>query len=113
MDVPLKQISFPDPYQYKTVPAHSHATVWRHRVSGGYVAFVNRVGADWYAGSYYIWKMDGHTQDRIERTIQITEPQPWKPAVVAEREIIFEGYNDTDADLVMAIFCDGTLAKPR
>lgn len=111
----LERIVFPDPYQYKTVEIGEKVIVWDMPVSGGYVAFIDKVSVDWYVDTFTEFIIDGILKEKIQRTILDVDSvrlEPYDPPLIAEKRVRFIVTNNSDADIVPGILCDGYLCKP-
>lgn len=109
--MPLESRGFPKPYDYADVPAGQKAVVWRMGGWGDYVAFINKISVDWFAGTHWEWTVDGKLVDRIERTISISEPDEYDPHIVAKRWVRWTFFNESSEARKVGVLCDGVLVR--
>lgn len=99
-------------YQTKEVAPGESAVVWYYRVGGGYKAFVRKIACNWYPDTYYEFSIDGDLIEKVERTIEMTEPDEYDPPFVAEKRIIWKFFNNSSNAITTGVLCSGDLARP-
>ncbi len=82
------------------------------------VGFIRYVACNWFANTYYEWRIDGMLKEKVERTIgDPTEPfaQPLRliKPIVFEHEIEWIAYNGDALAHDFGALCDGELYTPE
>lgn len=108
-------------YQYKTVAAGEIKIIIDYPVSGGYVAFIERIACDLpteeettgaIAKMWHDLIVDGvHT--KIQYEIPVNKPRIYNPPIVALNKIEWHFYNADSRAHVIAILVEGRLCKPK
>ena len=113
MKRPLKSIAFPESYQYKEdVAPGERVLVYELLIGGGYTGFIDKMGINWYADTFYDFIIDGRRQEKIERSIEMTQPDEYDPPFVAKKSIRFWFNNNSANTISPGVLCSGQLVRP-
>jgi hypothetical protein len=126
----LERINFPEHYSYTLVQAGETKEVYRMRLTGGFVAFIERIACDFIEGSNppttkstIAFIVDGFSR-KFDYEIQINKPYVFDKPLVARREIRWlitnndvpyqasDGTQKTGGHF-FGVLCDGILVRVK
>ena len=128
-DPELEYLQFPEHYAYALVESGETKVIFDMQVSGGYVAFIERIACDWEPGSkppstaaVLELIIDGVTR-RFDYEVQINKPYVYDPPLVARHSIkwrvtnndvphVEDGVQKTGG-AYFGVLTDGLLCRPK
>jgi hypothetical protein len=96
-------------YQYKTVKAGRHDTVFKleNPSPGRLVGIITEVANDWYPNTVLEWYIDGYPR-RVEYIIgNIDNPKEYARGIPFHKRIEWVAWNNDTIDHTFGILCDG------
>ena len=105
-------IKFYKPHQYTTIQPGSSGRVYYMKVPESCVAFIERIGNNYFDNTYYKVYIDGELMESnvIERQIApINQPLVLVEPILVKNYIEVIGYNNDTSSHIMEFLIDGTI----
>jgi len=108
-------------FEHKAVAAGETVTIIDYPVSGGYVAFIERIACDLpyeektegtIALMWHEFIIDG-VPEKIQYEIPINNPRRYDPPKVARTRVKWRFYNADSKSHTIGILIEGQLCKPK
>ena len=114
----LESHTIPSPRRHKNVAPGEYKIIWEESMSGGFIAFIDRVSVsrgDSELGNndtYVSFQIDGVEIEEIRREISLNMPDRFDPPIVAEKWIKFYAYNGDSVEHNFEVVVQGSIVKP-
>lgn len=114
----LESITIPTPRRSAGIAAGETKLVWAESLSGGFVAFIDRIsvtrGDDELGNNntYVSFQVDGVEIEKIRREISLNLPDRFDPPIVAEKWIKFYAHNGDIEEHQFEVLVQGCLVRP-
>ncbi|GAH63043.1 unnamed protein product, partial [marine sediment metagenome] len=108
-------------YQFTTIAPGAYGVVysydnneWPRTGSVPFVAFIRRVGCNWFANTRYYWRIDGQLKELVQRVIgspagPTNSPMNLSDPLIAYEKIEWVAYNGDTVPHVFEVLNDGVL----